>query len=73
MNKSKENSTYMTVAEVKNYLNISQAAAYELTHREDFPVCRFGGHIRIPREAFFEWVHIHTRIPAGITKAVPAA
>ena len=39
---------YMTVAEVRRYLNISQASAYELTHRKDFPVCRFGGSIRIP-------------------------
>ena len=47
---------YMTVSEVKRYLNISQAAAYELTHRADFPVCRIGGSIRIPKSAFLAWV-----------------
>ena len=43
---------YLTVANVGRYLNISQSKAYELAHRKDFPVCRFGGSIRIPREAF---------------------
>lgn len=54
---------YMTVAEVRKYLNISQAAAYELTHRKDFPVSRFGGCIRIPRKAFLAWVEMKTSIP----------
>ena len=58
---------YLTVAEIKRYLNISQAKAYELTHRKDFPVCRFGGSIRVPREAFLSWVDQHTRIPNGLT------
>lgn len=26
------NSNYLTIADVKNYLNISQASAYELVH-----------------------------------------
>lgn len=43
---------YLTVANVGRYLNISQSKAYELAHRKDFPVCRFGGSIRIPREAY---------------------
>lgn len=62
-NKSHE---YLTVADVKGYLNISQAAAYELTHRTDFPVCRFGGSIRIPRDAFLAWVDSKTHIPADL-------
>ena len=47
---------FMTVDEVRRYLNLSQSKAYSLTHREDFPVCRFGGSIRIPRDAFLGWV-----------------
>lgn len=54
---------YLTVANVGRYLNISQSKAYELAHRKDFPVCRFGGSIRIPREAFLSWVDHHTCIP----------
>ena len=29
---------YLTVSDIKNWLNISQGAAYGLTHRRDFPV-----------------------------------
>lgn len=58
---------YMTIAEVKHYLNISQSSAYELSHRKDFPVCRFGSSIRIPREPFLAWVEKHTYIPIGLT------
>ncbi|WP_418738266.1 helix-turn-helix domain-containing protein [Dysosmobacter sp.] len=47
-------------------MNISQSKAYELAHRKDFPVCRFGGSIRIPREAFLSWVEQHTCIPNGL-------
>ena len=57
---------YLTVANVGRYLNISQSKAYELAHRKDFPVCRFGGSIRIPREAFLSWVEQHTCIPNGL-------
>ncbi len=58
--------TFMTVSDVQAYLNISQAAAYALTHRKDFPVSRFGGCIRIPRTPFLNWVEERTRIPAGL-------
>lgn len=42
---------YLTVADVKSYLCISTTAAYDLTHRKDFPVCRLGTSIRIPTPA----------------------
>lgn len=57
---------YMTVSDIKEYLNISQAAAYSLTRRSDFPVCRFGGTIRIPRNAFMVWVETMTTIPKDL-------
>jgi excisionase family DNA binding protein len=60
---------YLTATEVSKYLNISLSKAYELTHRKDFPTCRFGGSIRIPREAFLSWVEQHTRIPTGLSVA----
>ena len=68
-----ENSNYLTVADVKNYLNISQAAAYELTHRADFPVVRIGGSIRVPRDAFLAWVQLRTHIPREVAALMPAA
>lgn len=57
---------YLTIADIKCYLNISQSAAYELTHRKDFPVCRFGSSIRIPRDAFLAWVESRTYIPTSL-------
>lgn len=60
-----EQTEYMTVSEMQRYLNISQGAAYGLTHRKDFPVCRFGGIIRIPRVPFLAWVAANTSNPNG--------
>lgn len=57
---------YMTVTDVEKYLNISKGAAYSLTRRSDFPICRFGGSIRIPRDAFLVWVEKMTTIPKEI-------
>jgi len=62
MNKLAEKD-YLTVSDIKNWLNISQGAAYGLTHRRDFPVCHFGGTIRIPREPFLDWVAQNTHNP----------
>lgn len=57
---------YLTVADVKDYLCISTTAAYELAHRKDFPVCRFGSSIRIPTHPFLAWVEKHTRLPSDL-------
>jgi excisionase family DNA binding protein len=57
-------SDYITVAEIKKYLKISQSAAYGLVNSEGFPVCRIGGSIRIPKTAFLAWVQHRTHIPA---------
>lgn len=59
---------YLTVAEVRKFLNISQSAAYELSHSKDFPVCRFGSSIRIPRDAFLCWVESRTYIPTSLAE-----
>lgn len=64
---------YLTVADVQHWLNISQAAAYELTHRKDFPVSRFGGSIRIPRETFLAWVELKTHIPSDLADYMATA
>ncbi len=64
-NKTSE-SMYLTVSEVSLYLNISKSQAYELTHNKDFPVSRFGGAIRIPRDLFLLWVEKQTHVPAGL-------
>ena len=65
--KNETNSSYLTVRDISEYLNISKSQAYELTHRKDFPVSRFGGAIRIPRELFLQWVESQTHVPASLT------
>lgn len=57
---------YLTISQVRQFLNISQSKAYELTHRKDFPVCRFGGSIRIPRDPFMSWVAQKSYIPQNL-------
>lgn len=64
-------SEYLTIREVRQHLNISQAAAYELAKRQDFPSARFGGSIRIPRDAFLAWVRKCTSIPKDLTPYMP--
>lgn len=63
MSRSLAEKEYLTVSDIKAWLNISQGAAYGLTHRADFPVCHFGGAIRIPRAPFLAWVAEHTSNP----------
>lgn len=66
-NSKAENRNYYTVADIKKILNISQTAAYELTHRKDFPVCKFGKTIRIPEDLFWAWVDAKTYIPTTLS------
>ena len=72
MRKTETKSTgdYLTVANLRDYLNISQAAAYQLVHRRDFPSCQFGGSIRIPKEALRAWLDKHTYIPADLVSTL---
>ena len=70
MNRKLNDAEYLTVADIQHWLNISQGKAYGLTHRKDFPVCRLGGAIRIPRAAFLAWVHAHTSNPNGYGEVI---
>lgn len=63
---SNEVCAFLTIAEARQILNISQSAAYQLSRRKDFPVCRFGGNIRIPKDAFFAWVEARTYISTAL-------
>ncbi len=60
------NRPYLTIADVRTYLNISQSQAYALSHRKDFPVCRLGGAIRVPRDPFLLWVERCSRISSDL-------
>lgn len=56
---------YLTVAEIRRYLNISQATTYELVHRKNFPVTRIDSNIRIQTKAFPAWWIIELPFPAS--------
>ena len=60
---------YLTVKDIQNYLNISQGKAYQLAHRKDFPVVRFGSCTRVPRELFLRWVEKQTKVPTDLVVA----
>jgi len=50
----------LTMKHVQQVLGISRPIAYELAHRQGFPVIRFGRAIRVPREAFLQWLESET-------------
>lgn len=55
-----------SVSEISDPLNISPFKAYELAHPKAFPVCCFGGSIRVPKEPFPAWIVKMTDLPGGL-------
>ena len=47
----------LTIADLQKVLGISRVMAYELVHREAFPVVRIGRAIRVPRESLLRWLN----------------
>ena len=47
----------LTMRQVREILGLSRVKVYELTHRQGFPIVRFGRAIRVPREAFLRWLN----------------
>lgn len=45
-----------TVSEIQEILSISRPTAYELVKKGHFRVIRVGGHIRISKKSFDEWL-----------------
>lgn len=54
---------FLKVSDIQHLMNIGTTSAYALTHMYDFPVCTFGKAIRIPRDAFLDWLEAHTYNP----------
>jgi len=50
-----ENET-LTARDIKQILNISINAAYNLIHSKSFPVIRIGNSFRVPKATFYEWM-----------------
>lgn len=56
----------LTVGEISDHRNISPFKAYELAHPKAFPVCRFDGSIRIPKDSFLAWIETRALLPGGL-------
>ena len=61
----------LTVSDVQRMLGISRGTAYELAHRQDFPIVRIGRVIRVPRDAFLKWLEAQANV--GVRKDVATA
>jgi excisionase family DNA binding protein len=46
----------LTMEHIQKIANLSKGKAYDMLHMAGFPAIRFGRAIRVPRDAFFEWL-----------------
>lgn len=46
----------LTVAQAQAVYGCSKKLMYDTVHRKDFPAIRLGRTIRIPRDAFLQWI-----------------
>ena len=60
----------LTVKEVAGRLRVGQNVAYDLCKQPNFPAMRVGKLIRVPEEAFNEWVHAQA---AGVGDKIRAS
>lgn len=52
----------LTIPEVAQALGLSRSTVYStLLHREDFPVVRLGGSVRVNREKLQQWLDARTK------------
>ena len=61
---------FLTIADIRDYLNISKSAATALVHRKDFPVAHFGGCVRVPTKPFLAWVDRNVYVPRSLKAVV---
>jgi excisionase family DNA binding protein len=47
----------LTMKDIQDITSLSRPKAYELAHKQGFPVIRFGRAIRVPRDAFLRWLN----------------
>lgn len=49
----------LSVEEAAELLGVSRVVAYQLSHRDDFPVLHIGRRLLVPRGKLIEWVNNH--------------
>ena len=50
----------LSVKELKDYLGISRAGAYQLLHREDFPTLHVASRVLVAKDKLLIWMEQHT-------------
>ena len=51
---------FLNAKMVAQVLGVSISTAYELMHKQSFPVLRVGSRMVVPKEKFIQWVEEHT-------------
>ena len=49
----------LSVEEAGELLGVSRVVAYQLSHRDDFPVLHIGRRLLVPKGKLIEWVNNH--------------
>lgn len=47
----------LNAEDIKVVMNVSRAGAYQLMHRDDFPVLAVGKRLLVPRDKFVAWIN----------------
>ncbi len=55
-NKQAEEKRVYTIREIMDILNIGKNSAYNLIHSDKFHYVKIGGHYRISKKSFDEWL-----------------
>ena len=50
----------LSVKELKDYLGISRAGAYQLLHRQDFPTLHVASRVLVAKDKLLVWMEQHT-------------
>ena len=50
----------LSVKELKEFLGISRAGAYQLLHREDFPTLHIASRLLVAKDKLLEWMEQNT-------------
>ena len=56
----------LSVKELKDFLGISRARAYQLLHREDFPTLHVASRLLVAKEKLLAWMEQNTDTVIGL-------
>ena len=56
----------LSVKELKDFLGISRAGAYQLLHREDFPTLHIASRVLVAKDKLLAWMEQNTDTVNGM-------